>query len=85
MRRGITRDKIQPGMTIVVQGFRAKEGSNNANGGSVTFTDGRTVFTAGAEDKLPETSFGAQPSIGRFALPKSWSYVGMDEDSVATR
>src|ERR1700742_3604426 len=31
MRRGITRDVIQPGMMINVEGFRAKDGSNNAN------------------------------------------------------
>jgi hypothetical protein len=55
MRRGITRDVIQPGMTVVVRGFRAKDGSNNGSGGTVTFPDGRMVFTAGAEDKLPET------------------------------
>ncbi len=53
MRRGIGRDVIQPGMTIVVDGFRAKDGSNNGSGGKVTFPDGHSVFTAGAEDKLP--------------------------------
>lgn len=51
MRRGITRDVIQPGMTVVVQGLLAKDGSHNAFGSSVTFPDGRMVFTASAEDK----------------------------------
>ncbi len=55
MRRGITKDAIQVGATVVVRGFRAKDGSNNGSGGTVTFPDGRMVFTAGAEDKLPET------------------------------
>ena len=54
MRRGITRDKIQPGMVVIVEGFHAKDGSNNGSGGKVTFADGRSVFTAGAEDKLPD-------------------------------
>ena len=54
MRRGIMRDVIQVGMTINVQGYRAKDGSNNANGAIVTFPDGRSVFTAGAEDKVPD-------------------------------
>jgi hypothetical protein len=54
MRRGIMKDVIQPGMTINVQGYRAKDGSNNANGAIVTFPDGRSVFTAGAEDKVPD-------------------------------
>jgi hypothetical protein len=40
-------------MTINVEGFRAKDGSNNANGAKVTFPDGRMVFTAGSEDKIP--------------------------------
>ena len=51
MRRGIMKSAIQPGMTVHVDGYRAKDGSNNANGSKVTFPDGRSVFTAGAEDK----------------------------------
>jgi hypothetical protein len=54
MRRGIYKDVIQPGMTVHVQGYRAKDGSNNANGAKVTFPDGRMVFTASGEDKIPE-------------------------------
>jgi hypothetical protein len=54
MRRGIARDVIQPGMTVNVEGFRAKDGSNNANGARVTFPDGKSVFTASAEDKVPD-------------------------------
>jgi DNA/RNA endonuclease YhcR with UshA esterase domain len=50
MRRGVMKNVIQPGMTVVVEGFRAKDGSNNANGTKVTFPDGRQVFTAGGEE-----------------------------------
>lgn len=53
-RRGITREVIKPGMTITVEGFRARDGSNNASGGKVTFPDGRSVFTAGSEDRIQE-------------------------------
>lgn len=53
MRRGIMKSSIQPGMTIKVEGFRAKDGSTNGSGGKVTFADGRMVFTASAEDRLP--------------------------------
>ena len=53
MRRGIAKRVIQEGMTITVEGFRSKDGSNNANGARVTFPDGRSVFTAGAEDRAP--------------------------------
>jgi hypothetical protein len=51
MRRGVPRSSIQPGMMVVVEGFKAKDGSNNANGSKVTFEDGRSVFTAGNEDE----------------------------------
>ena len=53
MRRGITKKVIELGSTITVEGFRSKDGSNNANGARVTFTDGRQVFTAGSEDRGP--------------------------------
>src|SRR5665213_4083547 len=51
MRRGVPRSSIQPGMMVIVEGFKAKDGSNNANGSKVTFEDGRSVFTAGNEDE----------------------------------
>lgn len=57
-RRGIYRSVIQEGMTITVEGFLSKDGSNNANGARVTFPDGRQVFTASAEDKLPSDGKG---------------------------
>ena len=33
MRRGITKDQLKIGETVVVEGFRSKDGSNNASGG----------------------------------------------------
>lgn len=54
MRRGINPDALKIGDTIVVEGFRARDGSNNASGGKVTFADGRSVFTASAEDVVPK-------------------------------
>jgi hypothetical protein len=53
MRRGISRSAMKAGDVVVVEGFRARDGSNNASGGRVTFADGRQVFTASAEDKAP--------------------------------
>jgi hypothetical protein len=53
MRRGINKDQLKLGETVVVQGFRAKDGSNNASGAQVTFPDGRNVLTAGTQDRLP--------------------------------
>jgi len=53
-RRGITRDVLKPGDVIKVEGFRAKDGTNNASGGNVTFADGRKVFAGAAEDAVPQ-------------------------------
>jgi len=52
-RRGISRTALKAGDEVVVEGFRARDGSNNASGGRVTFADGRSVFTASNEDKAP--------------------------------
>jgi len=49
-RSGITKDVLKVGDVITVQGFRAKDNSTNGSGGSVTFADGRKVFTASAEE-----------------------------------
>lgn len=54
MRRGIPRDSIKVGMIVTVEGFRAKDGSNNASGGKVTFQDGRSVFTSGNESQTAQ-------------------------------
>ena len=52
-RRGITQEQLKAGELVKVAGFRARDGSNNASGGSVTFADGRNVFTASSEDAVP--------------------------------
>ena len=52
-RQGIPRDVMKVGDMVKVDGFRARDGSNNASGGRVTFADGRSVFTASAEDARP--------------------------------
>jgi hypothetical protein len=53
MRRGIAKEAIKIGSVVKVEGFRARDGSNNATGGVVTFADGKSVFTNSAEDELP--------------------------------
>jgi hypothetical protein len=45
-RRGVSRTSMKIGDEVLVQGFRAKDGSFNGSGDSVTFPDGRRVFTA---------------------------------------
>jgi Family of unknown function (DUF6152) len=56
VRKGFTKETLKIGETIVVQGFRAKDGSNNASGLSVTFADGRQVFPGALEvGRIPTT------------------------------
>lgn len=47
MRRGITKDVLKLGSMVNVSGSRARDGSNNASGRSVTFADGRNVLMVG--------------------------------------
>ena len=49
MRRGIFKDSIEIGGEVIVNGFRAHDGSNNVAGRGVTYTDGRGLFTAADE------------------------------------
>ena len=51
MRRGITKDLLKVGATVNVDGFMAKDGSHNGFGRSVTYADGKNVFTANAQDQ----------------------------------
>ena len=53
IRRGITKDTLKIGDVSSVQGFRAKDGSNNASGVNVRFADGRQVFAGAGEDAVP--------------------------------
>lgn len=44
LRRGLTKNSLPEGTEIVVDGYKAKNGSNRANGRDLTFTDGRKLF-----------------------------------------
>ncbi len=55
LRRGFTKDSLQPGTEIVVDGYQAKDGSNRANGRDVTFPDGRKLFLGSSNDNGPES------------------------------
>lgn len=54
IRRGFTRDSLPIGTTIVVEGYRAKDGSLRANGTSLTFPDGRHLFIGSTGTGAPE-------------------------------
>jgi len=53
-RRGFNRDSLPVGTELVVHGYQAKDGKNRANGGSITFPDGRTLFLGGSNPDNPE-------------------------------
>lgn len=63
LRRGLRKTDFPVGVEVVVQGYRAKNGSNTANGRTVMFPDGRNYFmgssgtgapTDGAEGRQPQ-------------------------------
>ena len=54
LRRGLTKTSLPEGTEIVVDGYRAKNGSNRANGRDVTFPDGRKLFMGSSGTGAPQ-------------------------------
>ena len=52
-RRGVTRHALIEGDALKVVGYRAKDGSNLASAGTVTFSDGRSAFAGTSGDGGP--------------------------------
>jgi hypothetical protein len=52
-RRGFTRKSLPDGTEIVVEGFRAKDGSLRANGRDLTLADGRRLFVGSSGTGAP--------------------------------
>jgi hypothetical protein len=52
-RRGWNKKSIPVGTKIVVDGYRAKNGKNIANGRNVTFADGRKMFVGSSGTGAP--------------------------------
>ena len=44
LRRGFSRDSLPVGTEILIEGFRARDGANRANGSSITYKDGKKLF-----------------------------------------
>ena len=47
-RKGITRDTLPVGTEILVDGYRAIDGTNKASGRDLTFPDGREIYLEGS-------------------------------------
>ena len=52
-RLGINKNSLAIGAELLVDGYRAKDGSNRANGRDITFADGRKVFIGGSSPGAP--------------------------------
>ncbi len=53
IRRGFTTDSLAIGTEILVNGYRAKDGSTRANGKDITFQDGRKLFVGSSGTGAP--------------------------------
>ncbi len=55
LRRGVTKNLIPEGTEVVVDGYRAKDGTNRANGRNITLADGRKLSVGGSNpDEQPK-------------------------------
>ena len=54
LRRGLTRESLPAGTEIIVDGYRAKNGTNRANGRDVTFPDGKKLFMGSSGIGAPQ-------------------------------
>ena len=60
LRRGLTKQTLQIGTVIVVDGYQSKDRSMRANGRDVTFADGRKLFLGSSGTGAPQD--GKDPS-----------------------
>ena len=54
LRRGLTRESLPAGTEVIVDGYRAKNGTNRANGRDVTFPDGKKLFMGSSGIGAPQ-------------------------------
>ena len=54
LRRGWSKNSLPPGTEIVVEGFRAKDGSQRASGRDIKFPDGTSLFLGSARIGAPD-------------------------------
>ena len=54
LRRGFTKESLQPGTEIVVDGYQAKDGERRANGRDVTLPNGKVLFLGSAGTGAPD-------------------------------
>ena len=57
-RRGFTKDSLPVGSDILVEGFRAKDGSTRGNGRDITFANGKKLFLGSSGTGAPRDGGG---------------------------
>ena len=60
LRRGFSRDSLEPGIEVIVDGYQSKDGSNKGNGRDLTYRDGRKLFMGSSGTGAP--SDGRDPT-----------------------
>ena len=53
VRRGWSKNSVQPGTEVLVEGYQAIDGALRANGRDVTFPDGRRLFAGSSGTGAP--------------------------------
>ncbi len=53
LRRGFNKNSLPPGITIMVEGYQAKDGAMRANGRDITFEDGSKLFVGSSGTGAP--------------------------------
>jgi hypothetical protein len=54
LRRGFNKNSLLPGTEISVNAFQAKDGTNRANGQSLTLADGKKLFLGSSGENAAE-------------------------------
>jgi hypothetical protein len=54
VRRGFTKQSLLPGTEITVEGYRAKNGANRANGADLILADGKRLFLGSSGTGAPK-------------------------------
>lgn len=54
IRRGFTKNSLPAGTVLTVEGYKAKDGSNRANGRNVVTPDGKRLFVGSSGTGAPD-------------------------------
>ncbi len=54
VRRGFTKASLLPGTEVTIEGYRAKNGANRANGADMILSDGRRLFMGSSGTGAPK-------------------------------